>query len=225
MYQYEQFWENQQTTPVMWLGLLFCIMCLATLYSMRAGRRVLDSEADPEESILLFRHRAVQCLKLADYTQSPPYTIETLLLYLSSEYFRSNDTQFGLWLVFGMVVRLAFRMGYHRDPSHYPGRISAFDAEMRRRVWAVLMPLDILGSGQVGQPFMTKLSQVDTEPPANLHDQDFDKNTSVMPAGRPANELTGVSYTIIKTKLAAVYGHISDLTGSVRPVSYDEIMR
>jgi len=225
MYQYEQFWENPQATPIMWLGLLFCIMCLATLYSLRAGRRPIDSEAYPEESVLLYRRRAVQCLKLADYTQNAPYTIETLLLYLCSEYFRSNETQFGVWLVFGMVVRLAFRMGYHRHPRHYPGRISAFDAEMRRRVWAVLLPLETLGSGQVGQPFLIKLSQVDTEPPANLHDQDFDKNTSVMPPGRPPNELTAVSYTIIKTKLAAVYGQISDLTSSIRPASYDDVMR
>lgn len=46
-----------------------------------------------------------------------------------------------------------------------------------------------------------------------------------MPPGRPPNELTAVSYTIIKTKLAAVYGQISDLTSSIRPASYDDVMR
>lgn len=209
--------------PVMWVGLLYSIMCTATILSSRSGQGALEASNEMKNTALLYKHQAVQCLRLTNYTRPVPYTLETLVIYLGTEYILNREAQLGIWLVFGITIRLALRMGYHRDPGHYPG-ISTFDAEMRRRVWATLLPLDILTSSQSGLPWMVKMSLVDTESPRNLLDRDFNENTSVLPPARPSIDLTPVSYTIMKGKVAAVFGQISDLTSSARPIRYEEIM-
>jgi hypothetical protein len=160
---------------------------------------------------------------MSNYTEPGPYTLEALVEYLSNEFILNRGSLVGLWLILGNIMRLALRMGYHRDPRHY-SEISPFDGEMRRRVWATLVPLDMLSSGQIGLPSMVKLSLVDTESPRNLLDQDFDKNTATLPPARPSSELTPISYTIIKAKIGAVFGRILDLTSSARPVLYGDVM-
>jgi hypothetical protein len=65
------------------------------------------------------------------------------------------------------MIRLAFRMGYHRDPKHLVG-ISVFDGEMRRRVWLNLVQIEALMSYQLGFPSMIPSEFCDTEVPRNL---------------------------------------------------------
>ncbi|KAK9244839.1 fungal-specific transcription factor domain-containing protein [Lipomyces tetrasporus] len=227
--EYEQFWNHPLDTSVMWIGLLFAIMCLGAQYQLfssnESGQPLdLQSASDSERLIQTYREKTIQCLVLGKYTRSVPYTIETLLLYLHIEYLRSEDTQIGNWILMGIIVRLALRMGYHRDGSH-SSRISPFHAEMRRRAWAVISQLDIFGSAQVGLPRMIKELQSDTAEPRNLLDEDFDENAVELPPPRPDTDPTPIKYLVAKNKLVSVFGMISDLTTSTRPPLYTEVMR
>ena len=203
-------------------------MCLSTLYqqfsSDESGRPFyLQSAVESHHLIQIYREKVIQCLVLGGYTKCTPYTIETLLLYLHIEYFRSEDTQIGVWVLLGIVVRLALRMGYHRDASHSP-RISPFAAEMRRRTWAVIAPLDVLTSAQVGLPRMIKGSHSDSAEPRNLLDEDFDESIVTLPLPRPDTDHTPIQYVVARNKLVTVFGMISDLTTSKTPSSYAEYM-
>jgi hypothetical protein len=57
----------------------------------------------------------------------------------------------GVWALAGVVIRLAMRMGYHRDPMAYP-ELSALQGEMRRRIWTAMINLDALMSVSLPQP-------------------------------------------------------------------------
>ena len=212
----------------MWIGLLFAIMCLATLYQQFSPNESIQSlylqpAVDPNHLIRTYREKIIQCLVLGNYTKSVPYTIETLLLYLHVEYFRSEDTQVGTWILLGIIVRLALRMGYHRDASHFP-RISPFHAEMRRRTWAIIIQLDTVASAQVGLPRMIREVHSDTREPRNLLDEDFDENVIDLPLPRPETVQTAIQYLVAKNKVISVFGMISDLTTSTGH-SYAEVMR
>lgn len=67
-----------------------------------------------------YRMRTVQCLVTADYTKGAEFTIEVLILYNHGEYASKWDAEVGIWVIFGMTVRLAMRGGFHRDPKHFP---------------------------------------------------------------------------------------------------------
>lgn len=179
---------------------------------------------DPQRLVQTYREKIVQCLVLGKYTKSVPYTIETLLLYFTIEHFQCKDTQIGPWILLGIIVRIAMRMGYHRDPSHSPP-ISPFHGEMRRRAWAMIFQLDLITSSQIGLPRMIKEGQSDTAEPQNLLDDDFDEGMIQLPAPRPNTELTPMVYIVVKNKILSVFGMISDLATSTLPSPYSEVTR
>lgn len=171
-----------------------------------------------------FHRRCTQCLVLSKYFTTPgPYTIEALLVSQQLEFLRSKDARLGVWLMGGVVIRLALRMGYHRDPVHYP-RISVFDGEMRRRVWALIIQLDALTSYQLGLPAMIQDLHCDTKPPRNLLDEDFGPDSAQLPPSRPESEVTPVLYTVNKAKLSACFRDIFSRVSLGGTEDYMEIM-
>jgi hypothetical protein len=176
-----------------------------------------------DELVDLFREKTVQCLVLGNYTEPGPYTIETLCFYFISEHFRSPDTMFGLWMLWGLIIRAAFRLGLHRDASNYP-KISAYQGEMNRRVWSCLVHLDIMTSCQVGLPRMIREGTYDCGKASNLDDSDFDQYSKVLPPPRPDSDLTPSGFHNIKNLFAGIFGQIVDQSSSTKTVSYEELM-
>ncbi|CAG8886238.1 unnamed protein product [Penicillium salamii] len=218
--EYEAFWENQSGTPVMWIGLLFSMICLACLTS-----DVL-SEPSPEDLSLqidLYREKSVQCLTLGEYTRSGPYVLETVINYTYAEFCIRTDADKDIWFLLALEVNLAMRMGYHRDPSHFPG-ISPFHGEMRRRLWATVLMGDILISNQMGMPRMISDSKWDTSEPRNLNDSDFDEQSTELPPSRPLTEYTNSLGIIARRRILAALGAVIDLADAVRPCTYADVM-
>ena len=213
----------------MWIGLLFAILCLATHFesmSVKNSMRSLEGHTvrDPVEATQIFREKTVQCLVLGNYTEPDIYTIQTLILYYIADHFRTADTQFGAWMVFGLIVRAGMRLGLHRDASHYP-TISVFRGEMQRRYWASILHLDLQTSLQVGLPRMVKEGMYDTQSPRNLLDSDFNQDTITLPAPRPESEITPISYFNSKHRITKIFGMIVDQANSTTPISYDSVMK
>ncbi|KAL8722749.1 MAG: hypothetical protein Q9225_000810 [Loekoesia sp. 1 TL-2023] len=227
--EYEKFWKNPSATSVMGVGLLFAIMCLAMQFQ---SHRVDEchvmgphpqSGQDNQHLVRLYQEKTAQCLVLGKYTKCVPYTIQTLILYFTTEHFQSEDTQLGNWILLGVIVRIAMRMGYHCDAGH-SSQITPFQGEMRRRAWAILVQLDLVTSSQIGLPRMIKEAESDTAEPRNLFDKDFDDDTVVLPISRPETDLTPMLYVIVKNRIMSVLGRISDLNISTRPTSYAEVI-
>lgn len=171
-----------------------------------------------------FRERAVQCLVLARYTAGGPYILETLITILTGESILLKDGSSDGWLLIGIIVHLAMRMGYHRDPSHFPG-ISPFEAEMRQRVWLVILQLDLGLSLEMGLPRNATSKHMDTGQPRNLRDCDFDEDATEMPPSRPETEWTPVLPLIARGRLLSALGLICDINTAIKPPSDDEIIK
>jgi hypothetical protein len=160
---------------------------------------------------------------LGQYTKGGEYVLETLINYLICESFMSQDDETGLWLVQGIIVQLALSQGYHRDPNNFPS-IGTFSGEMRRRVWAVIVQLDLRLSSQMALPCVLKSQQYDTAEPRNLLDTDFDENTTELPPSRPETEVTPVLYSLAKGRIDKMMGLVNDLVNDTKDHPYTEIM-
>ncbi|KAH6637281.1 hypothetical protein F5144DRAFT_570122 [Chaetomium tenue] len=221
--QYEAFWTNVSNVPVVWVGLLFSMICLALLASDASD----TAHGDPEHRSLqidLYREKAVQCLIIGEYTKSGPYVLETVIHYLYIELILRGDADKDIWFLFGLEVNLAMRMGYHRDPSHFPG-ISPLQSEIRRRLWATVLQGDMLISTQMGMPRMISDRIWDTAEPRNLSDTDLDGNTTKLPPPRPETELTPTLGIIARRRMFIALGTICDITSAAQPCGYSEVMR
>jgi hypothetical protein len=205
-------------------------MCLAIRFEKSLlGPSTTDPAAiftqqELEKKADMFRLRISQCLVLGNYIKGGPYVLETLMLYIAAEIFLRNDAEMDVWILMGTTVQIALHMGYHRDPSHFKG-MSPFTAEMRRRVWATIVEMDLGISAQMGLPRLIKQWQTDTQAPSNLQDSDFNKSTVEMPPSRPQTDLTTMLYRLVRAKLTNVIGNIWDFLADVRPYPYTEVQK
>ncbi|UKZ84123.1 uncharacterized protein TrAFT101_000046 [Trichoderma asperellum] len=218
--EYQKFWQEPAVMPCIWIGLLFSVMCVATLY-----QQSIEDPADPEtpERVRVFREQTLHSLVLSQYTRGGEYVLETMINYLICESFMSQDTEIGLWLVQGIIVQLALSQGYHRDPQKFPS-ISPFAGEMRRRVWAIIVQMDLRLSSQMALPCVLKLQQYDTAEPRNLLDTDFDDATVELPPSRPETEVTPVLYSLAKGRIDKMTGLVNDVVNDTQEHPYTEIM-
>ncbi|KAG6025022.1 hypothetical protein E4U41_001627 [Claviceps citrina] len=223
--QLRDHWDDPSRTPVMWLGLLYSVLCLAMLSYHKVGDEPAEWRDRTLELAAEYRLRTVQCLMRADYTKPVEYTVETMLLYVLGEYSSRWDADLGLWMIVSLIIRIAFRMGYHRDAKWFPS-LTPFQAEMRRRAWALVRMADVVFSHQVSLPNMVYDHDCDTQLPNNIYDDEFDPSTEQLPPSRPAAEAVPVSYMIAKARLCIELGNILQATNRVdKAAPYDEIIR
>ncbi|KAG5928393.1 hypothetical protein E4U53_002682 [Claviceps sorghi] len=223
--QLRDHWQDPSKTPVMWLGLLYSILCLAMLSYHKIGDEPPEWRGRTLDLAAEYRLRTVQCLMKADYTKPVEHTVETMLLYVFGEYSSRWDADLGLWMIVSLTIRIAFRMGYHRDAKWFPS-LTPFQAEMRRRTWALVRMADVVFSHQVSLPNMVYDHDCDTQLPNNIYDDEINPNIKELPPSRPTSEATPISYMIAKVRLCIELGNILQATNRVnKGVPYDEIIR
>ncbi|KKK13395.1 hypothetical protein AOCH_001635 [Aspergillus ochraceoroseus] len=221
--QYNKHWEDPSQTCIVWIGMLFAMMRLSMLSYYREGDEPPEFRGKSLDMAGTFRNLVALCLTLADYTKPYPYLIECLAFHLHGDFCQTKEADISVWVLVGVIVRLAMRMGYHRDSKAFPN-ITPFQGEMRRRVWAFVRQADLMFSCQVGLPSMIRIADSDTEFPRNLYDDDFDENCKELPPSRPPSEPTPLSYLITKSRLAHVLGKAIEQASSLQSTSYDKVM-
>ncbi|CAG7558358.1 unnamed protein product [Fusarium equiseti] len=222
--EYKRFWNDPHSVSVQWIGMLFGVLATGTFLYIRSQDELPEGLGAPMEVAEGFHRRCTDCLFLSKYSTAPgKYTLETVLFNIHGEFVRRRDAHLGVWILTGIVVRLAMRMGYHRDPDNYP-RISPFHGEMRRRVWGVIQQLDILTSCQLGLPSLIQESQCDTRLPRNITDDDFGPDSTRLPPPRPDTVMTPVLYTRVKVRMMTIYRTIFNQVSLGKTENYEEIM-
>ncbi|KAJ4348952.1 hypothetical protein N0V95_005038 [Ascochyta clinopodiicola] len=226
--QYESFWERPLETPIMWVTILFGMMFTTAYITLYIAKDIASLDETTlvayNNVVAIAKEKMIQCLQLGNYMKGAPHTIEALLSLVIIEYLQGDHAQYGCWQLIGVTIRVALRMGYHRDGSHF-SNVSAYEAEMRRRAWYILIQFDIASAAQVGLPRIIKEAQCDTMEPSSLLDDDFDESTKALPPARPNKEHTLAQFLIYKSRVVAVYGRICDFTTSSEQRDYDEVMR
>lgn len=191
---------------------------------MGAGEEYPYNSQTPGENIRAYQSYCGQCLVLSKYTQPGPYTIEALLFYLESNFLFSTNSQVSCFLLVGAVVRLAMRVGLHRDPSKIRGAFTPYQMELRRRAWHMIAQIDLLSGFHIGLPSITQGLDSDTEYPRNLKDEDFDEDTLELPPSKPETVMTPMSYMICKGRISQAFGKVLAQANRLSPPSYKEII-
>ena len=208
-------------TNMMWLAVLFGVFN----HAMISYEETEDSTATLELGASGgYKNEAIDCLVAGDFANPGVHTIEALILYAQAEWVTSQDATVEISVVIGMTIRLAMRMGIHRDSRSHP-EITTFQGEMRRRLWAAICVMDILYSFQLSLPAVVRRGESDCELPRNIFDHEFDENITELPSPRPLTDITEVSYLIPKTQMLLVFQEILTLTESRNSISVEDVMK
>lgn len=146
------------------------------------------------------------------------------LLYLGKRVNTIKKKRF--WTSSGQLIRDGIAVGLHREPSHMGGKITVYNQEMRRRIWATVQEFDMQASFDHGLPTLVSQLHFDTNPPRNLDDEDFDENTTTLPPSKPAKDYTFSSFQNLARQSLPLRLELSRLlTGPLSEIDYDQVIR
>ncbi|OOF99008.1 hypothetical protein ASPCADRAFT_162906 [Aspergillus carbonarius ITEM 5010] len=129
------------------------------------------------------------------------------------------------WTVAGTLVRTAMSAGFHRDPKMLGERVSAFDQEMRRRLWATMLELELQASTERGMPSAMTGITSDSRTLLNVDDEDLVVEGVSLPESKPWEVYTKCSFLHIS---AATFSLRTSINSKVNDIgsrwTYDEVM-
>ncbi|RFU76687.1 fungal specific transcription factor domain-containing [Trichoderma arundinaceum] len=229
--RYEAFWADPSSAGFLWISILFSILSIGTMITSTKGSDSLPSSTSSSPSLSVpdsrfYMTKAAQCLIAGQYFKGKRFSVEALLMHAHSRNVQKLDSDSSLWTLYGLVVRLAQRQGYHRESTKVSSNraMTPFEAEMRRRTWFLIQSTDLLFSFQNGMPPIITQEACDVDHPTNLTDDDFDEDTVSLPAPRPPTDPIPVLACITKSKLCRVMRRVVRHALSVTPGSYSETL-
>ncbi|KAJ5605788.1 C6 transcription factor domain-containing protein [Penicillium lagena] len=125
-----------------------------------------------------YHFAARQALANASFLKTTEISVlQSLVLFLlPCRYFYDSHTY---WILTGVAVRIAQRMGLHRDGEKLG--LSPFDVQMRRRLFYQILPLDGNASVLSGTGISVMPDAWDTQPPLNVNDDQIWPGMTEMP--------------------------------------------
>lgn len=125
----------------------------------------------------------------------------------------------------GSLVRFACSLGLHRDPSHFPS-LSAYECEIRRRLWGVVMEIAVQASFDVSMPPLISEDDFDTKPPLNINDCDIDEHARNAPTPQPSCPNTDSFIQLLLLKTLPTRLQVARFSNQIgQPQSYEQALR
>ncbi|PTB67591.1 N-terminal binuclear Zn cluster-containing/DNA binding domain-containing protein [Trichoderma citrinoviride] len=161
---YARFWEDSHPSNESFAILLQLVMALgAALYDDVFSLRPMATQWIFEAQMWLMMPPEKKRINMEGIQ------IQCLLLLAKSTCNVGADM---VWMMAGNLVRNAMFVGLHRDPQ-YLGDLTVYRAEMRRRLWATVLELNLQFSFEGGGSPLLSTAHYDTLPPANLNDDEL----------------------------------------------------
>lgn len=124
-----------------------------------------------------------------------------MLLLLSM---RNNYDPHTFWILTGIAVRIAQRMGLHRDGEELG--LNPFDVQMRRRVFWQLLPLDGLSGQLSGTGIAISADSWDTKQPLNVEDDEIWPGMETPPVEKKG--ATSMIFVLARTEIGRFHQKI-----------------
>ncbi|EXJ92988.1 hypothetical protein A1O3_01544 [Capronia epimyces CBS 606.96] len=166
-------WATLSTDPIppAFESLMFSIY-YAAVTSMQCSVSCKTLLQEERQDLLdRYRYGLEQALARADFLSAPDVqTLQALTLYLICA--RQSLDKTYVWTMTGLAIRVATKLGLHRDPMALG--LPPFVSEMRRRLWWQICILDVRTAEENDMDPVICEHSFDTELPSNVNDTDLD---------------------------------------------------
>ncbi|KAF2644348.1 hypothetical protein P280DRAFT_496673 [Massarina eburnea CBS 473.64] len=224
---YQTFWDRKSNDeiPTSYAAILVYVIAITKCAKPNDGNLFVgDSSADREDALNLVNTcDAWLSRQSRKHLTLPFFQLQCLSLLAK----RANCLKLKQdWVNSGEMMRLAIASGMHRNPALLAGgRISEYDKEMRRRLWATIAELELQTSIDCGLQSSLCGLYFDVQPPANLPDEAFSPEMPQIPAGRPIEHFTSASYLNVALKSLPLRVHLLQLLNNpTTDLQYSDVL-
>lgn len=159
-------------------------------------------EFNQPRAVLLSRygHALRQALVNASWLRTTEMSVmQAYMLYLIAG--RSFLDPHTFWILAGIGVRIAQRMGLHRDGAKLG--LPPFEVQMRRRLFWQLIPMEGFAGQHSGTGISMPPSSWDVQKPLNVNDEDIYPGMTTMPEEKSG--ATDMIYCLARAELSHYY--------------------
>ncbi|CAK7204206.1 hypothetical protein SEUCBS139899_006960 [Sporothrix eucalyptigena] len=170
-----------------------------------------------DKAVGLDRYRAgmERALVQARFLESPSLpTLQALTLFLRTS--RAHSAGQSIWVLYGMVLRLAQSIGLHRDGANF--NLSPFEAEIRRRVWGHMIKQDDRSAEDHGIDVGLPDTDVDIQEALNINDSDIHPDIKELPT--PLMHWTEMTIPVCIRRLGITVAYIFRLLTEMKASQY-----
>ena len=214
MRQYENFWlQTNEAAPEF---LVILLLVVATVYCVSPSEEKFSGRSS------VSREKAIRMINSCDLwlkAQSQKHaTFATyqvhILIFLAR---RMNCVKIKReWAAAGNLLRIAQAAGFHREPTYLNTKISVFDQEMRRRLWATILEIELQMSIDRGMPSAVGPEGWDCRAPSNIDDEDFEPASRELPNPKSLAKYTRTSFLTIGQQSAGLRIELLARINSIR---------
>ncbi|KAL4733338.1 fungal-specific transcription factor domain-containing protein [Aspergillus similis] len=221
--EYEAYWAAPEAADTVFVAKLLALMATASCFiSSSTTVNGKDTLHDVAVGWILGIQKWIGSLFARTTAKLDFLQIQCLLMIARQALAVDGDV---VWLTSGSLIHTATIMGMHRDPTRY-GKMTPFWAEMRRRLWATVLELDLQASIDVGIPPSIDPDQYDCDLPSNLDDSDLTEDLLEAPVAKERTVLTQCSFQTMLAQSFPLRVRIAKAVNSLRfTMAYDEALR
>ena len=193
--RYRRYWETgQREAPFGFIPQLLAVISAATSPSKPGLRATARTPLPvPQEQLIEIVEKWLSGLKRKERLTITALQTSVLATLSTHNIFLPTDKT---WAATGALVRHAMSLELHRDPSHYKD-VSVFEGEVRRRLWATILEMDLQTSLVFGMPTAIRDRDWDTAPPGNLDDSEISEHMTWFPVSNSLESYTNALFQVI----------------------------
>lgn len=223
---YEAFQTNSDNSEISFLVILLLVVSIASSFPVKQPARFFGKSSSTRE-------RAIQlvevCESWLDKQTQKHLTLGLLqircLIVVAKQINRIKKKR--SWMVAGSLIRFGMSIGLHRDPRVLGDKASLFDQEMRRRLWATMVELELQASFDRGMPTSSVEVTGHCRPPANMDDKSLQALGTQIPGSKEQGQMTWTrtSYLQLSSSSVALRGILNNLINAPDdPLDYEEML-
>jgi Fungal specific transcription factor domain len=221
---YQGFWEDPQAARPSLIVTILLSMAAVNCVSSREQLTYIGDSATAREAAILWIEACDLWLQRQSqkHVHLPIWQIRCLsLLAKMSNTVKKKRT----WTSAGNLMRQAMSAGFHRDPSLLGTKVSVFDQEMRRRLWATMVELELQASIDRGMPSASAGFPSDVAPVLNVNDENFEEGSQKAPIQKPWDEYTATSFLHMSTNTLSLRVSLNSLLNELSShAQYEDVL-
>lgn len=222
--EYSEFMADRKSArPAFTMTLLLIMACSSCVFRKESIRYIGDSSIGRERATLWIEAAEAW---LRQHSQKNVYLAVwqvRCLLFLAKQVNSIKKKTF--WTDAGTLVREAMAAGFHRDPSILGDKVSDFDREMRRRLWATMLELELQASIDRGMMSTSSSMSSDTKAALNIEDEDLSDDVDSEEMAKPSNEYTQTSFLHLSGASFQLRVSLNSVVNDLNaPMRYEEVL-
>ncbi|MCJ1471984.1 hypothetical protein MMC13_000628 [Lambiella insularis] len=194
--EYDGFWQNPPNGRPEFVVILFLLMAIVYCASEQATSGYAEGRPTARET-------AVKWIEVSEtwFREQTPKSLKVFFYQIQCLIFLAKQANSverkKSWTAAGSLLRHGMAAGLHREPSLLGEKTSGIDKELRRRLWATMVELELQASIDRGMQASLTGYSVDRIVPMNIDDEEIGDHFQDFSEPRPGQRYTPSAFLTI----------------------------